>query len=87
LEVGEMWMNWDSGWGGWFATSVGMVVFWGLVIWAIVAVVRSTDRRSDAPKPDVKSPQSILEERYARGEIDEAEFIDRRDVLTGRKAG
>ena len=81
-----MWMHWSEGW-GWFAMSFGMVVFWGLVIWGIVSAVRSTDRRTDASKPETKSPHSILEERYARGEIDEAEFTEGREVLSGRKAG
>lgn len=33
-----------------------------------------------------KSPLTILEERYARGEIDAAEFAERRDVLLNRGA-
>jgi uncharacterized membrane protein len=31
-----------------------------------------------------KSPLTILEERYARGEINAAEFAERRDVLLNR---
>jgi len=37
-----------------------------------------------APSPELAStPQRILEERFARGEIDEEEFRRRRDILRG----
>ena len=82
-----MWMHWNGGWGGWLGMSLAMVVFWGLVIWGIVAVVRATSRPADGPRADDRSPESILDERYARGEIDEREFVERRKVLSGTKIG
>ena len=54
---------------------VGMIVFWGLVIWGIAAILRTSRRADDA------SPERVLAERFARGEIDEEEYHRRLDVL------
>ena len=80
-----MWMDWDVGWGGWLIMSLMMVGFWGLVIWAIVAIVRGTGRQSDNRPPAGQDPERLLEERFARGEIDETEFTERRRVLTASR--
>ena len=58
-----------------------MILFWGLVIWGIAALIRST-RSDDAP------PERVLGERFARGEFDEEEYRRRLDVLlTAPKRG
>ena len=38
--------NWNDSWSGWnwALMTIGMVAFWGLVAWAIVAAVRSANR-------------------------------------------
>lgn len=67
-----------------------MVVFWGLVIWAIVALVRGGSGNShgcghdhtDAAHGKDKSPLEILKERYAKGEIDKKEFEEKKKDLT-----
>ena len=69
-----------SGW-GWFAASVGMVLFWGLVITGIVLLVRYLSHNGQAPTP--RTPEQLLAERFARGEIDQAEYRDRLDALHG----
>ena len=76
-----------SGW-GWAVMAFSMVIFWGLVITGVVLLVRwlSTDRRAPAPpvppaQPD--DPRRILAERFARGEIDEAEYQQRLKILGG----
>lgn len=53
-----------------------MIVFWGLVIWAVVALVRG----GGAHGKD-KSPLEILKERYAKGEIDQKEFEEKKKDL------
>lgn len=72
-----MW-NWD-GW-GWWPMWLGMIVFWGGLIWFAVWLVRRSDpNRSSPPQHD---PRRILEDRFARGEIDQEEFERRSKVLT-----
>ncbi len=66
------------GYGGWGA--LWMLLFWVGVIVLIVWAVR----RSGSSTPQ-RSPRAmeILEERYARGEIDHDEFQTRRAELEG----
>jgi len=76
-------MGWyydGMGWAGWILMTVGMVAFWALVIVAVVAIFRGT-RRSGASAPDHRDPMQILDERFARGEIDEDEYHARSSVL------
>jgi uncharacterized membrane protein len=40
--------------------------------------------RDEGPAPADRSPERILEERYARGEINETEFKHRRETLSSR---
>ena len=65
---------------------VGMVAFWGLLIWAAYALITSATRR---PSPSPGSGECrgddarcILDQRLARGEIDADEYRQLRDVLT-----
>ena len=85
-------MIWGPGWGfggGAFVGLIGMLVFWGLVITGIVLLVRSSRRSSAAGsgaayygRPD---PLQVLDERFARGEIDAEEYRTRRDILRERR--
>jgi putative membrane protein len=70
-----------SGW-GWFAMSFGTVVFWGLVITAIVLLVRYLHAGSSSQP--TKTPEQMLAERFARGEIDETEYRNRLAALRGQ---
>lgn len=78
-------MWWDGGWGPWgmLVGSVTMLVFWGLVIWGIVYAVRSlaTGGRGTDQRTNERSARDILDERFARGEIDQQEYHARRDAL------
>jgi len=72
------------GWGGWIAMVAMMVVFWGAIAWVIVTLIRRPS--SGAPGPAERAPSpplQILDERYARGEIDDEEYQRRRAVLRG----
>ena len=62
-----MWYG-DLGWGAWLAMSLGMLAFWGLVIWAVVALVRSS--AGDVSRRGA-TPEQVLADRFARGEIHE----------------
>jgi putative membrane protein len=81
-----MMMYWGSdhmnGW-GWALMSVGMVAFWGLLITGIVLLVRSTGSGvvSLDPRSPRIPPERVLAGRFARGEIDQPEYIARVAVL------
>jgi putative membrane protein len=68
-----------SGW-GWFAMSVGTILFWGLVITAIVLLVRNINKVS-GPASHRVPPEQLLADRFARGEIDETEYQQRLAAL------
>jgi putative membrane protein len=69
---------------GWVLGVLIIVLFWGLVIAAIVLAIRwliRADRRGSHEGPATPDALEILRQRYARGEIDEAEYERRRTVL------
>jgi len=78
--------------GSWLAMGFGMVVFWVLVILAVVALMRTASRRSvlyrqhPSVRPVAGSYSAIeyLDDRFARGEITEQEYVHMRDTLLGR---
>jgi putative membrane protein len=75
---------WDGhgagGW-NWFAMSLGMLFFWALVIGAAFLLVRALGRARRDPAPPADSPGQVLAGRFARGEIDEDEYLRRLAVL------
>jgi putative membrane protein len=85
------WSDHDmSGW-GYAGMVIGMVLFWALIIVGIIALIRfstgATQTRSVPQLPQLphytESPEQLLAARFARGEIDEAEFQQRLAVLRG----
>ena len=66
-----MWYHGGWGWGAWLVMTFVMVAFWMLVIWAAVNVVRSA---GEAAPTRQRTPEGILAERLARGDIDEDEY-------------
>lgn len=82
------------GWGGWLAMAVLMVVFWGLVIAGVIAVVHyarggrpsgAAGWHGPAVPPGGQTgrarAEDLLHERFARGEIDEDEYRRRLALL------
>lgn len=76
-------MNWYgnsmSGW-GYALMAVGTVLFWGLLVLGVVALIRYLGRR-DRPTDTRPAAEHVLAERFARGDIDESEYRQRLDVL------
>lgn len=63
-------------WLGWTLMSLGMVAFWGLIVWAIVALVRRPQEADAALRPG-----DVLNGRLARGEITRDEYLRLRELL------
>lgn len=76
-----MWWNDGMGWGGWIAMTLIMVAFWSLVIFAVVAIFRGDRDSSVTPTVRDRDPLGILDERFARGDIDAEEYRARRNEL------
>jgi putative membrane protein len=72
-----------SGW-GWLGMTLSTVLFVGLLVLGGLLLVRVT-RQSDRPLA-VPSPERLLAERYARGDIDEEEYRRRLATLTATGA-
>lgn len=73
-----MWWDQDPGWGGWLMMTMGMGGFWILLAFLLVALLRN-GRPAGPPGPDARE---ILQQRFARGEIDGEEYQARLDTLT-----
>lgn len=80
-------MGWagELTWTGWIVMAACMLAFWAVVIY-LVAMMFRTDRtdRTNGPSRTLQDfdPLQVLEERFARGDIDSDEFVARRQVLT-----
>jgi putative membrane protein len=83
-----MWFDGNTmGWFGWTM----MILFWVVIVALVVLAIRSTATTRTGPGPasdaDRSGPGpasdavSILERRYAAGEIDRNEFEERKRVL------
>ena len=72
-------------WGAWILMIIAMLVFWGALAWVIVTLVRQRGSHSDSrlvpPSGTSQGALRILDERLARGEIEEEEYKRRRDLI------
>ena len=80
-----MWMNHEGygvglHWLGW----LGMAFFWlilVLLVWALVKYLKGDRRLGDLDSERKPDALAVLEERYARGEINREEYLQKRDDL------
>jgi putative membrane protein len=80
------WYGSGSGWWQGVLSVVFMLAFWGLVAWGIYALARSS--RGPAPRASTYDALMILDERLARGEIDQEQYRAARELIrTGGGAG
>lgn len=70
-------MGWGFGLFGW----IFMLLFWILIIVGVVALIKWLASQSQGTGERGKTPLDILEERYAKGEINKEEFEAKRKDL------
>jgi putative membrane protein len=79
-----MW-GYDGGYGWWWGFGIlHMLLYWGVLILAIVLLVKWLFGRSGGGisyQPPAKAALDILKERYARGEIGKDEFEQKKRDL------
>ena len=79
-----MWYS-DPGWGGWVVMTLMMLVVWGALIFGGIALWRAASRAGREERlASYRSAEQLLDERFARGEIDEDEYARRRESLDSR---
>ena len=66
-----------NGWGMWFVGPVMLV----LIIWLVVWLIRDT---TGSITDTANGPRSVLEDRFAQGEIDRDEYLERLSTLEKR---
>lgn len=66
----------DGGWG-----VLWMILSWAVIVAIVVFLVRAFSSRPPERPERTTDPRGILDERFARGEISEDEYRERRSVL------
>lgn len=73
----------NMGWGGGFGFGFGwifMLLFWGLIIWAIIMLAKNLanggccETRQNKDGQNDNNAMNILKERYAKGELSKEDF-------------
>jgi len=77
-------MFWNGGGWAWWQAGLmwaGMIVFWGLLIWAVYALITNLTRKPGPPDSGERDARSILDQRLARGEISPEEYQRLRGLI------
>ena len=87
-DYGPHMMWWGGGWYGMIFGPLIMILVLALLIAAVVLLVRWAGGQWPGATPpraalQGRTPLDILEERYARGEIDREDYLQRRKDLGG----
>lgn len=75
------WYDGGIGWGGWVLMTLMMLAFWALLIFGGLAVYRSMRRDDNRSPQGREDAERLLDERFARGEIDAKDYQERRELL------
>jgi putative membrane protein len=74
--------GWGMGWGGMFLGPLFMIAWLAILVAVIVLVVRWLGGGAFGVSPRARTSREILDERFARGEIDHEEYEKRRKALS-----
>lgn len=76
-------MDWNDGPSWWMVTMMIVITLAvvGGIIWAIVFASRASQSSATSAPTAGPNPREILDQRYARGEIDTADYEERRSKL------
>lgn len=68
---------------GWIGMIIGLIIFVAAIIVLIVILLRPkhTDQYRDHSRESQDNSIRILDERFAKGEIDEEEYKKRKEIL------
>jgi len=72
---GSHWVFWQAA-----LMWIGMIAFWGLVVWAIWALINDLSKKARDERRGGDA-LGILDQRLARGEIDPNEYRRLRELL------
>ena len=78
-----MMMFWYGGHWAWWQGGLmwlGMIVFWGLLIWAVYALITNLARKPDG-RDSTGDARRILDQRLAKGEISPEEYQRLRGLI------
>ncbi|MGD3111127.1 SHOCT domain-containing protein [Streptomyces sp. YGL11-2] len=96
------WYHHGGGGWGWIAATIGMILFWALVVTVGILVFRALARpgkyggeqagwrtgwHTGPQQPAGPTAEQILAERYARGEIEDEEYQRRLAILRSSRQG
>jgi putative membrane protein len=76
--------DWGFGWGwgaGMFFGPLFMLAGAVLLIVLVVLLIRWLSARGESPEVRIRTPREILDERFAKGEIDREDYEARRKTL------
>lgn len=78
------WYGNGMGTGGWVIMIAAMTLFWGLVIFAGIMIFRGSSKSHSGSVTQDRGALGILDDRYARGEVNREEYEARKAALRGR---
>jgi putative membrane protein len=82
--------DWNHmGGGAWVLMGIGMITFWGLVIFGVVWLMRTLTDHRPAGVGDGGEPSAleVLDRKLAEGVISVEDYRERRHLLTGEPEG
>lgn len=82
-QMGRYGFDHMDGW-GWVPAVVGLVflaTFIGLLVWLVTSLARKPGMTALTESPTVGRAAALLDERYAKGEIERDEYLQRKADL------